>query len=281
MAAQTSNKLFEAALDLTRRLPPENIEENLFFLLDLVPDLTESLLSTIDQPLKAAPDQEAGRDYLLCDYNRDGDSFRSPWSNKYNPPLEDGSMPSYKLREMESLANRVFERYRDVYFGAGSISSVYYWDLTTDEELSGWAACVLMYKEGPSGVWNSIHVVEVVEKPGQKQQPQRIFKYKLTTTIMLTLKNSAIGEGSLSGSLTRQEIKEFPNPKDDPMVHIANYGRMVEELESRLRNLVDVVYFGKTQEVFGYIREIRGVKDAKERQERQKQVVSEMSKPIS
>jgi len=56
---------------------------------------------------------------------------------------------------------------------------------------------------------------------------------------------------------------------------------MIEELEGRLRNLVDVVYFGKTQEVFGYIREIRGVTEAKERQERQKQVVSEMSKPIT
>ena len=42
------------------------------------------------QYLESVPFQ----DYLLCDYNRDGDSYRSPWSNTYEPPLEDGAMPS-------------------------------------------------------------------------------------------------------------------------------------------------------------------------------------------
>ena len=41
-----------------------------------VPDLCEDLLSSVDQPLKIARDKQAGKDYLLCDYNRDGDSYR-------------------------------------------------------------------------------------------------------------------------------------------------------------------------------------------------------------
>ena len=41
-----------------------------------VPSLCEDLLSSIDQPLKMAKDKSTGRDYLLCDYNRDGDSYR-------------------------------------------------------------------------------------------------------------------------------------------------------------------------------------------------------------
>ena len=45
-------------------------------LIDLVPDLCEDLLSSIDQPLKVATDKKVGKDYLLCDYNRDGDSYR-------------------------------------------------------------------------------------------------------------------------------------------------------------------------------------------------------------
>jgi len=60
-----------------RRLPPQQIEKNLSDLIDLVPSLCEDLLSSVDQPLKIAQDQETGRDYLLCDYNRDGDSYRS------------------------------------------------------------------------------------------------------------------------------------------------------------------------------------------------------------
>jgi capping protein beta len=82
-----------------RRLPPQQIEKNLSDLIDLVgipflallfnswptfienccyqvPDLCEDLLSSVDQPLKIARDEEAGKDYLLCDYNRDGDSYR-------------------------------------------------------------------------------------------------------------------------------------------------------------------------------------------------------------
>ena len=41
-----------------------------------VPSLCEDLLSSIDQPLKIAKDKESKKDYLLCDYNRDGDSYR-------------------------------------------------------------------------------------------------------------------------------------------------------------------------------------------------------------
>lgn len=59
-----------------RRLPPQQIEKNLSDLIDLVPDLCEDLLSSVDQPLKIARDKLVGKDYLLCDYNRDGDSYR-------------------------------------------------------------------------------------------------------------------------------------------------------------------------------------------------------------
>ena len=44
-------------------------------LVDLVPDLTDDLLNTVDQPLQLAKDAK-GNAYLLCDYNRDGDSYR-------------------------------------------------------------------------------------------------------------------------------------------------------------------------------------------------------------
>ena len=41
----------------------------------------EDLLSSVDQPLKIARDKQTGKDYLLCDYNRDGDSYRYHPSN--------------------------------------------------------------------------------------------------------------------------------------------------------------------------------------------------------
>ena len=73
--SQTEQQL-DHALDLMRRLPPQQIEKNLSDLIDLVPGLCEDLLSSVDQPLKIARDRDTGKDYLLCDYNRDGDSYR-------------------------------------------------------------------------------------------------------------------------------------------------------------------------------------------------------------
>lgn len=54
--------------------------------------------------------------------------IRSPWSNTYEPPLEDGAMPSERLRKLELEANHAFDQYRDMYF-EGGVSSVYLWDL--------------------------------------------------------------------------------------------------------------------------------------------------------
>jgi capping protein (actin filament) muscle Z-line, beta len=45
-------------------MPPQNIVENLAGLLDIVPDLTEDLLSAVDQPLKVRPEAER-RAHLL------------------------------------------------------------------------------------------------------------------------------------------------------------------------------------------------------------------------
>merc|ERR1719327_2577443 len=106
-----------------RRLPPQQIEKNLSDLIDLVPELCEDLLSSVDQPLKIARDKTVGKDYLLCDYNRDGDSYRSPWSNQYEPALDDGAMPSERLRKLEIDANTAFDQYREMYF-EGGVSSV-------------------------------------------------------------------------------------------------------------------------------------------------------------
>ena len=43
---------------------------------------TNSILNIL---LEIEFDEQANRDFLKCEYNRDGDSYRSPWSNKYYP----------------------------------------------------------------------------------------------------------------------------------------------------------------------------------------------------
>ena len=40
--------------------------------------------------------------------------LRSPWSNRYFPDLDDGAVPSDKLRQLEIDANVAFDIYRDM-----------------------------------------------------------------------------------------------------------------------------------------------------------------------
>jgi capping protein beta len=260
----------DCALDLMRRLPPTQIDDNLASLIDLVPDLTSELLQAVDQPLKIAHDAAAKRDYLLCDYNRDGDSYRSPWTNKYDPPLDDGgALPSDKLRNIETQANEVFDIYRDLYF-EGGVSSVYCWDLD-----SGFASVILIKKtqdqskkgQPMKGTWDSIHVLDVAEKKGQAT-------YKLTSTVMLSLETQTeqTGNVSLSGSLTRQDEKDAPVNDANP--HIINIGRMIEDMEFKLRTTIETIYFGKTKDIVNELRQATAVGIMKQKQNMQKQIGS-------
>lgn len=240
----------DCALDLMRRLPPQQIEKNLSDLIDLVPSLCEDLLSSVDQPLKVAKCRTTGKDYLLCDYNRDGDSYRSPWSNKYDPPISDGAVPSDKLRSLEVKANQAFDTYREMYFESG-ICSVYLWDLD-----HGFAGVVLIKKAGDNdkikGCWDSIHVVEVQEKG-------RSAHYKLTSTVMLWLQTIKEGSGTmnLGGSLTRQAEADHPIGEGSP--HISNLGRMVEDMENKIRSTLNEIYFGKTKDIVNDLRSVSGL----------------------
>ena len=106
----------------------------------LVPELTEELLESVDQPLATRRCRTTGREYLVCDYNRDGDSYRSPWSNEFDPAISDGTVPSERVRAMEERANEAFDIYRDLYY-EGGVSSVYLWNLD-----DGFAGVVLLKK---------------------------------------------------------------------------------------------------------------------------------------
>ncbi|KAI6123567.1 F-actin-capping protein subunit beta [Pisolithus croceorrhizus] len=281
----------DSMLDLMRRLPPTRVEENVNALIQLCPDYADDLLGSVDQPLKVQTDHATGREYLACDYNRDGDSYRSPWSNEYDPPLEDGTTPSPKLRKLEIAANEAFDTYREMYY-EGGVSSVYLWEL--DE--GGFAGVVLFKKvmnpstrDDPSGSWDSIHVFEMAERGRQAH-------YKLTSTIMLQLvtrqndkpedassvigsekKNSEqhgkkmAGEVNLSGSMTRQTEQDWP--LHDASSHITNTGRMIEEMEIKMRNLLQEVYFGKTRDIVYDLRSIDDLERAQRQRELQKELV--------
>lgn len=134
-------------------------------------------------------------------------------------------------------AHEIFQVYRDQYFEAGT-ASVYLWDV--DEAAGVFAGCFLVHKgegsgrHGPldKGYWDSIHVAEVSPVEGGAK-----FKYKLTSTVMLHMsskleKGAAMG---LAGSMARSQEAEMPLGPG----HVVNLGRMIEEMENRIRSTMD------------------------------------------
>ncbi|KAF3938576.1 hypothetical protein ABW19_dt0209948 [Dactylella cylindrospora] len=269
---------FDSALDLLRRLNPKHITKNLNALIGLVPDLTEDLLSSVDQPLQISRCKKTGRDYLLCDYNRDGDSYRSPWSNEFDPPLADGTVPSEKVRKMEVAANEAFDVYRELYY-EGGVSSVYFWNLD-----DGFAGVVLLKKcnelmkafltastatSKSEGTWDSIHVFEALDRA-------RTAHYKLTSTVILNMvsNNETIGHMDLSGNMTRQIESDLP--VEDDSSHIVNIGRLVEDMELKMRNLLQEVYFGKAKDVVNDLRSVQNLTEVSRERAAQSDVMSSM-----
>ncbi|KAH8167684.1 hypothetical protein CIB48_g568 [Xylaria polymorpha] len=294
LLARSTNHLVSviALADLLRRLNPKHTSAHLNALIGLAPDLTEDLLSSVDQPLAVRRCRQTGRDYLLCDYNRDGDSYRSPWSNEFDPPLQDGGgtpngdddnenenaagLPSEKVRKMEIKANEVFDVYRELYY-EGGVSSVYFWNLDdgfagiNEGKERGWEDRVAAPGTSGEGTWDSIHVFEAIDRA-------RLTQYNLTSTVILSLasSNPALGELDLSGNMTRQVEIELAAENDEQQ--IANIGKLVEDMELKMRNLLQEVYFGKAKDVVGDLRSIGSLSESARDREAQKDIIGSMKR---
>ena len=102
--------------------------------------------------------------------------------------------------------------------------------------------------KGTGGAWDSIHVFEV-------HVTGRTAQYKVTSTVMLTLKRQAPGElglVDLSGHLTRQG--QDTQGVTDSASHIVNLGRLMEDMESKIRNQLQEIYFGKMRDTVDQLR---------------------------
>ena len=65
---------------------------------------------------------------------------------------------------------------------------------------------------------------------------------------------------NLGGSLTRQVEQDASVSEASP--HIANIGRLVEDMENKIRNTLNEIYFGKTRDIVNGLRSVVPLKDA-------------------
>lgn len=269
---------FDVSLELLRRLDPKAVTQNLGAICTLVrehngtggEELAQDLLSAVDTPLKVAQCGKTKKLFLCCDYNRDGDLFRSPFSNEYFPPTgdEESPYPSAFLRQLEIKVNESFDIYRDLYYEGGGVSSAYLWDTAEDEAANsleeGFAGVVLFKKEtdDKAGKWDSIHVFEIIA------ESSTMATYKVTTSVILDLQNRTAGQDSLSlsGTMTRQMETTQSLAVDGGSLevsHLVNLGQLVEKAEYNIRNLLQEVYFDKLKDII--LKDLRSVGDIGEK----------------
>ena len=160
-------------------------------------------LDSVLQHLLEFAEQDDGLKFLMHEFNRDGDSYRSPWDNKYYPKPDDGDgvqLPPH-LKLLEEKFNTVFKQYAQLYFDAAE-TSVY---VAESDAKEGFNAAFLIRKELTNekhvdlASWDSIHVVNCEVKDNKLN-----LEVTSTVFVMFDCKYKALGKMSLAGSCAKQ-----------------------------------------------------------------------------
>lgn len=249
------NPTIKECIQLNQILPVSQIDSNIDAISTVIyenDDLLNEFLQKVDNRTQISNDDPKG-EFIKCEQNRDGDSYRSPISNQYFPPTDDAKYPSKPLRDLEEKLNKMFHQYAKAYYSSTAHVSCYCWDL--GEQVSeGFGAAVLIKnainheKDINTGVWDSSNIVTVTfEEEGGKIKA----KYSLITTVSLSMgfTSKICGSVSLSGSIARSAhtAKVVKNYIEDS--HVENIGVLIEDLESNIRNTIDTIYVMKSKEI--------------------------------
>ena len=232
-----------------RRMPPAFTEKSLAGLSKLIDDeeVLDQAYQRVDKPLTAGQCTSTGKDFILCEFNKDGESYRSPHSNLYQPPLAEGVVLSDTLRRLEVKANEIFSDYKKLYYDGG-FSSVYFWDVGPNA-----FACAFLIKRDidprdsvTKASWESSNLIQAEITP-----ESRSVKYSVTSTVFLqiSVNDNAAGTIDLSGGLTRQMQEHKPCSDPFGEGHVYNMIALVENIEGKLRSSLDMIYIGKTKEI--------------------------------
>jgi len=252
-------------IEVMNCLPPKDAEQDLFRLTYMIPmedraDYEENLFQKVDLPLKTKTCSKTGKNFIAGEYNRDGDSHRSPWSNVYEPAIDGGLKPSEDLRALEERFNAIFDLYRHQYFNKLGTSSVVVFSIGKSDSKSFAVTCCVKKELSPNdknpddGDWNSTHVVSCTKQSGER------FEYKCISSLLLTISvgnKGLLGDASLSGTVQSEKtVIEAVGDKDMIQSHVMNIGKLVEEQETNLRGKISSIYFGKCNSIFQNMRHL-------------------------
>jgi len=218
-------------------------------------DAKDGLHKKYQLPLAVLDIAEGGeKPFLLCRYNRVGDKYRSPWTNKLytrdggggEKPLEDN-----EVRKFEVRVNDVWHAYKNLYYGHDAVGSVY----LRDSEKGSFEGVFCIQKKCSGGSWDSIHHVYAGE-PNDKTCAYKVESYMLTVVLPAGEGDDGGGDAKdaatidISASLSKEVSKTCKvSPSIMATSHIENVGQIIEDNEIDLRSNLERVYIPKTREI--------------------------------
>lgn len=219
------------------------------------------------------------RPFLTCRFNEKDGRYRSPWTHVLHPKgnlndettlEEDKNDDVFRLFELS--VNEVWDAYKNLYYGHDdAVGSVFLRD-TSDQKGAGPFSGIfgICKKKIGCGTWQSVSVVHVEAAAGQQDDDEKVFLYKVETSVCLILDpetndtNNDDDEDTrlattdermdfnvnLSASLSKEVTKELKIiPHMLLASHIENMGELIEANEMDLRSQLERVSIPKTVEM--------------------------------
>ncbi|KAI4837802.1 F-actin-capping protein subunit beta [Plasmodium brasilianum] len=249
--AKMEEAKIEAALNICNALPSHLFEETIRILSRIDQNLTNNILINKEGPIKIKFDSKEKKYYLGNMFNKEKDSYRSPYTNIYYPDhFPNGYVPSEQLRSLEIAYNEVFDRYRKAYYING-LSSVYLWPNPIED---GFVACFLIkkkekYDEITCMTWEATHLIQV-------NITHLVIHYQISTTLnfSVTRQNDIILSASINKALENPKKISNINLIKDKFYHMENMGKMIEGIENSLRKSIEYIYLSKINDILNSLR---------------------------
>ena len=248
-----------SCINLSRLLPISKLEQNINAISSLVYQDDETLdnfLQKVDQPL-IVQNERGG--FICCEYNRDGNSYRIPGTSEFVPPVTDGIVPSEKLLELEKALNGIFRIYTNFYYSNTATSSVYCYEIDESNPDEFVVAVLIRNKieesssKGTNGIWEASNLVTVSIDSTSME-----VTYDLISSVNVYL-NASINSGlnsklTVGGSMTKNVRETHKYKELDIQFHTEKIGNLIENLETRIRDEIETIYFQKTTQIIGTAR---------------------------
>ena len=153
-------------IGLLKKLPVAKFDDTITAISNIIYEEDELLNEFLQKCDNRIEIQKGEDEFIKSEYNRDGDSYRSPNTNHYYPPCEDANYPNSELRELEIKLNKMFQLYARQYYSPTTICSVYVWGLGEDVS-EGFAVAVLIKNKLDvesnidTATWDSVNVLNI------------------------------------------------------------------------------------------------------------------------